>query len=70
MLELSKAIKFTDLRQKIFSLAALNTYKHHFEVTALERLEEVSHPGLQTTTNEDTIIDVIQKDSSESIYVT
>lgn len=54
----------------MLSLAALNTYKHHSEVAALERLEKVCHPSLQTTTNEDTIIDVIQKDGSKSIYVT
>lgn len=52
------------------SLAPLNTYKHHFDVAALERLEEVRHPSLQTTTNEHIFIDVIQKDGSESIGVT
>lgn len=42
----------------MFSSDALNTYKHHFEVAALKRPEKVCHPRLQTTTNEDTIIDV------------
>lgn len=54
----------------MLSLAVLNTYKHHSEVASLKRLEKVYHPSLQTTTNEDTIIEVIQKDGSKSIYVT
>lgn len=49
--------------------ALLNTYKHHFNVAALEGLEKICHPRLQTATNEDAIIDVIQEDVSESIYV-
>lgn len=49
---------------------ARSTYKHHSQVAALDRLEEVCHPRLQTATDEDAVIDVIQKDGSESIYVT
>lgn len=67
---ITKGITFVALGQKMFSLAALNTHKHHSDVAALQRLEKVRHSSLQTTTNEDTIIEVIQKDRSESIYVT
>lgn len=56
--------------KKTTSLAPLDTYKDHFDVAALERLEKVCHPSLQTTTNDDTFIDVVQQDGSESIYVT
>lgn len=61
---------FIAFGQKMFSLAPLNTHMHNFDVAALQSLEKVRHASLQTTTNEDTIIDVIQKDRSESIYVT
>ena len=49
--------------------AAVNTYKHQSEVTALERLEEVRHPGLQTAADEHTVADVVQEDGSESVHV-
>lgn len=58
---------YIDSRHK---LAAISTYRHHREVIALESLEEVCYSALQTATNEDTISDVIEKDGSESIYVT
>lgn len=54
----------------MFRLAAVNTYKNHSVVAALQRLEEVCHPGLQPTTNRDTIINMIEEDGSESVYVT
>lgn len=54
----------------MLDLVELNTYKQHFKIAALERLEKVCHPSFQTTTDENAIIDMVQKDGSESIYVT
>lgn len=56
--------------KRMTSLAPLDTYKDHFDVAALDRLEKVCHPSFQTTTNNDTFIDVVQEDGSESICVT
>lgn len=47
-----------------------STYKDNFNVVALERLEKVCNPIFQTSTDEDPFVEVIQKDGSESIYVT
>lgn len=47
-----------------------STYKDHFNVVALERPEKVHNPIFQTSSNEDPFVEVIQKDGSESIYVT
>lgn len=52
------------------SLALLETYKDHFDVAALERFKKVRYTSLQTATNDDTFIDVVQEDGSESISVT
>lgn len=47
-----------------------STYEDNFNVVALERLEKVCNPIFQTSTDEDPFVEVIQKDGSESIYVT
>lgn len=46
------------------------TYVHHSDVATLVRLEKVCHSSLQTATDEDAIVDVVEKDGSESVDIT
>lgn len=47
----------------------LNTYKQDFEVTALERFEQISDSGLQASANEDAFAEVVEQDGSEGIGI-
>lgn len=43
---------------------------HHSNVASLVRLEKVGHSSLQTATNKNAVVDVIEEDGSECVDVT
>lgn len=55
---------------KKYANACNSTHKHDFEVAALQGLEKVCDSRLQTATDEDAVVDVVQEDRSESVDVT
>lgn len=46
------------------------TYIHHSNVAPLVGLEKVCHSSLQTATNENAVVDVIEEDGSKRVDVT
>lgn len=48
----------------------LNTYNQEFELTALERFDQVSDSRLQACTKEDAFAEMVKQDGSEGIGIT
>ena len=46
------------------------TYKQHSQVASLERLEQVGHPRLQSTADEDAVVEVVEEDGPQGVRVT
>lgn len=42
----------------------------HSEVVSLQRLEEVGHPSLQTSTDEHSVTEVVEEDGTQGVHIT